>query len=131
MLVSASGGADKKDKRTYPSKSFKPQMMALDRFYLVTPRVPAVAVHLEGHMLRDRPLRQGADEGRAEAVECPFGGGRAHKPAAYPGQIQVGHGGGATVGCGLTRKRREDAAQTNHEIYFLESVSCFKEQSPC
>lgn len=78
-------------------------MMAFDRFYLVAPRIPAVAVHLKGDMLRDGPLRQSTDEGRAEAVEGPFGGGGAHKPTTYPRKIQVGHG-GVAVERGLTRK---------------------------
>jgi hypothetical protein len=37
----------------------------------------------------------------------------------------------AVVRRGLTKKRQEDAAQINHEIYFSGSVlGLFKEQSP-
>jgi len=76
---------------SHPSKGLEAQGMPLDCLYLVAPGVPAGPIHLEGYMLRDRPLREGADKSRPKTVEGPFCRGGAEEPAAYPGEIQVRH----------------------------------------
>lgn len=62
-------------------------MVTLYGLDFVAPRVPTIAVHLEGNMTRNRSLTKGADKGLTSAVEGPFGGRRAEEPTPYPRQI--------------------------------------------
>jgi hypothetical protein len=51
-------------------------MMTLHRLHSVASSIPPVSVHLEGHMLGDRALLQGADEKLAKLAHSPFSGRR-------------------------------------------------------
>lgn len=46
--------------------------MTLDRLHTMAAGIPPVSVHLEGHMLRHRPLLDGADEELSELLNGPF-----------------------------------------------------------
>lgn len=49
-------------------------VVALDSLHAAVSGISAVAIHLEGHMLRDATLLQGTDEKVSQLAEDPFSG---------------------------------------------------------
>lgn len=66
--------------------------MALDCLNLVTPRIPAIAIHLERDVARDRPLAQSSYKEFPELVDGPFCRWRTEDPVRQMGKVEVGHG---------------------------------------
>lgn len=67
---------------TNPSECLEAAVMTFYRLHTVISRIPPVAIHLKGHMLRDGPLLEGADEEAAKLLDGPFSRGRLQdKPA--------------------------------------------------
>ena len=81
----------KERKNAHPGQGFESEMVSFDGLYFMAPRIPAVAVHHECHMLRNGALPQRPDKRLSEPTESPFGGRRVHEPVPSAREIEVRH----------------------------------------
>lgn len=58
---------------------------------MVVARKPPVAVHHEGHMLRNRSLLKGADQDLSQLSYCPCDWRRGCEPFVYAGVVEGTH----------------------------------------